>query len=1192
MPINALRRLHEATASEVESLSISRIESRRYVMHFLADRLLAIAPRNLVDLIDPCRFNQPKLLQLLTTTMKDGLPASGCELNDAVQREFAKPEATLFVLAASSGCMLQHALLHLAGGDREQEGDLKIPGVEVITGPLNQEIEDLKRIPPLLSFSPLSPPLGLSDTDAMTEDSASDLQRPTSNRLREEDDIQTPKQRHLQLISSSREIWDDIHTDYNRTGRTRYHHAQSFRPSIPLCWRKKYRGGLPPLSSPPFSLRAKLYKTESFLIEDMAGALIQSINIPASLAGPRNGKFQGPGKVKRAISMMVSLQTPGLRMRSFSGLRVGNALDSLRYSQKDFHSKMRAVISVRKGIASRGVVRAMFERFTEKAIKVIMLAQEEARRLGHNFVGTEQILLGLIGEGTGIAAKVLKSMGINLKDARVEVEKIIGRGSGFVAVEIPFTPRAKRVLELSLEEARQLGHNYIGSEHLLLGLLREGEGVAARVLENLGADPANIRTQVIRMVGENTEAVSAGVGGGSTGNKMPTLEEYGTNLTKLAEEGKLDPVVGRQQQIERVTQILGRRTKNNPCLIGEPGVGKTAIAEGLAQRIANGDVPETIEGKKVITLDMGLLVAGTKYRGEFEERLKKLMEEIKQSDEIILFIDEVHTLIGAGAAEGAIDAANILKPALARGELQCIGATTLDEYRKHIEKDAALERRFQPVKVPEPTVDETIQILKGLRERYEIHHKLRYTDESLVAAAQLSYQYISDRFLPDKAIDLIDEAGSRVRLRHAQLPEEARELEKELRQITKEKNEAVRGQDFEKAGELRDREMDLKAQISAVADKSKEMSKAETEAGDGGAVVTEADIQHIVSSWTGIPVEKVSTDESDRLLKMEEILHKRVIGQDEAVKAISRAIRRARVGLKNPSRPIASFIFSGPTGVGKSELAKALAAYYFGSEEAMIRLDMSEFMERHTVSKLIGSPPGYVGYTEGGQLTEAVRRRPYTVVLFDEIEKAHPDVFNMMLQILEDGRLTDSKGRTVDFKNTLLIMTSNVGSSVIEKGGRRIGFDLEYDEKDSSYNRIKSLVTEELKQYFRPEFLNRLDEMIVFRQLTKQEVKEIADIMLKEVFQRLEMKDIELQVTERFRDRVVEEGYNPSYGARPLRRAIMRLLEDSMAEKMLSCEIKGGDSVIVDVDSDGNVIVLNGSGGATLEPLAEAPLSI
>ncbi|BAT79299.1 Chaperone protein [Vigna angularis] len=919
----------------------------------------------------------------------------------------------------------------------------------------------------------------------------------------------------------------------------------------------------------------------------MARVLAQSINVPGLVAEHRHGQQKGSGRSKRPAKMMNAVRTNGLRMSGFTGLRTFNPLDTMLRPGIDFHSKVSIATSAHRGRSTRCVPKAMFERFTEKAIKVIMLAQEEARRLGHNFVGTEQILLGLIGEGTGIAAKVLKSMGINLKDARVEVEKIIGRGSGFVAVEIPFTPRAKRVLELSLEEARQLGHNYIGSEHLLLGLLREGEGVAARVLENLGADPTNIRTQVIRMVGESADSVTATVGSGSSGNKMPTLEEYGTNLTKLAEEGKLDPVVGRQQQIERVTQILGRRTKNNPCLIGEPGVGKTAIAEGLAQRIANGDVPETIEGKKVITLDMGLLVAGTKYRGEFEERLKKLMEEIKQSDEIILFIDEVHTLIGAGAAEGAIDAANILKPALARGELQCIGATTLDEYRKHIEKDPALERRFQPVKVPEPTVDETIQILKGLRERYEIHHKLRYTDEALVAAAQLSYQYISDRFLPDKAIDLIDEAGSRVRLQHAQLPEEARELDKEVRQIIKEKEEAVRNQDFEKAGELRDREMDLKAQISTLIEKGKEMSKAETEAGDAGPTVTEADIQHIVSSWTGIPVEKVSTDESDRLLKMEETLHKRVIGQDEAVKAISRAIRRARVGLKNPNRPIASFIFSGPTGVGKSELAKALAAYYFGSEEAMIRLDMSEFMERHTVSKLIGSPPGYVGYTEGGQLTEAVRRRPYTVVLFDEIEKAHPDVFNMMLQILEDGRLTDSKGRTVDFKNTLLIMTSNVGSSVIEKGGRRIGFDLDYDEKDSSYNRIKSLVTEELKQYFRPEFLNRLDEMIVFRQLTKLEVKEIADIMLNEVFSRLKVKDIELQVTERFRDRVVEEGYNPSYGARPLRRAIMRLLEDSMAEKMLAREIKEGDSVIVDVDSDGNVIVLNGSSGAP-ESLPEA----
>jgi ATP-dependent Clp protease ATP-binding subunit ClpC len=782
-----------------------------------------------------------------------------------------------------------------------------------------------------------------------------------------------------------------------------------------------------------------------------------------------------------------------------------------------------------------------------------------------------------VGEGTGIAAKVLKSMGVNLKEARVEVEKIIGRGSGFVAVEIPFTPRAKRVLELSLEEARQLGHSYIGTEHLLLGLLREGEGVAARVLEGLGVDLGKIRTQVVRMVGESQEAV--GVGGGSSGsNKTPTLEEYGTDITKQASEGKLDPVVGRANEIERVTQILGRRTKNNPCLIGEPGVGKTAISEGLSQMIVGGEAPETIEDKVVISLDMGLLVAGTKYRGEFEERLKKLMEEVKSNPEIIMVIDEVHTLIGAGAAEGAIDAANILKPALARGELQCIGATTIDEYRKHIEKDPALERRFQPVTVPEPSVEETKQILRGLRERYEAHHKLHFTDESLDAAAQLASQYISDRFLPDKAIDLIDEAGSRVRLQHAQLPEEARELDKELRALLKEKDAAVRGQDFEKAGQLRDREMELKAQIQSFMAQAKEEGKAVAEDGDQGPQVTESDIAKVVAAWTGVPVDKVSADESERLLKMEEVLHNRIIGQEEAVKAISRAVRRARVGLKNPNRPIASFIFSGPTGVGKSELCKALATYYFGSEEAMVRLDMSEFMERHTVSKLIGSPPGYVGYNEGGQLTEAVRRRPYTLVLFDEIEKAHPDVFNMMLQILEDGRLTDSKGRVVDFKNTLLIMTSNVGSSVIEKGGGGLGFELNADAADTSYNRIKTLVNEELKQYFRPEFLNRLDEIIVFRQLTKMEVGEIAGLMLKDIFGRMQEKGMTLEVTDRMRDRIIDEGYNPSYGARPLRRAIMRLLEDSLAERLLEGDIKEGDSVIVDVDASGQVIVLNGEG--------------
>lgn len=814
----------------------------------------------------------------------------------------------------------------------------------------------------------------------------------------------------------------------------------------------------------------------------------------------------------------------------------------------------------------------MFERFTEKAIKVIMLAQEEARRLGHNFVGTEQILLGLIGEGTGVAAKVLKSMGVNLKDARIEVEKIIGRGSGFVAVEIPFTPRAKRVLELSLEEARQLGHNYIGTEHLLLGLIREGEGVAARVLENLGVDLSKVRTQVIRQLGETAE-VTSGSGGSRT--KTPTLDEFGSNLTQMAADGKLDPVVGRQKEIERVIQILGRRTKNNPVLIGEPGVGKTAIAEGLAQSIANNDIPDILEEKRVVTLDIGLLVAGTKYRGEFEERLKKIMDEIRSAGNVILVIDEVHTLIGAGAAEGAIDAANILKPALARGELQCIGATTLDEYRKHIERDAALERRFQPVIVGEPSVEETIEILHGLRERYEQHHKLKIGDDALEAAAQLADRYISDRFLPDKAIDLIDEAGSRVRLLNSQLPPAAKELDKELRQVLRDKDDAVRSQDFDKAGELRDREMEIKSEIRSIA-QNKKAADADDES-IVAPVVTEEDIAQVVAAWTGVPVNKLTESESEKLMHMEDTLHGRLIGQDEAVKAVSRAIRRARVGLKNPNRPIASFIFSGPTGVGKTELTKSLAAYFFGSEDAMVRLDMSEFMERHTVSKLIGSPPGYVGYSEGGQLTEAVRRRPYTVVLFDEIEKAHPDVFNLLLQILEDGRLTDAKGRTVDFKNTLIIMTSNIGSKVIEKGGGGLGFEFSgEDASDSQYNRIRALVNEELKQYFRPEFLNRLDEIIVFRQLTKDEVKEIAIIMLQEVFGRLTERGIELEVTDRFKERLIEEGYNPSYGARPLRRAIMRLLEDSLAEEILSGRLKDGDAATVDVDADGKVQVTAG----------------
>ena len=815
----------------------------------------------------------------------------------------------------------------------------------------------------------------------------------------------------------------------------------------------------------------------------------------------------------------------------------------------------------------------MFEHFTDKAIKAIMLAQEEARRLGHNFVGTEQILLGLIGEGTGIAATILTDLGVTLEDARQEVEKIIGRGSGFVPTEIPFTPKVKRVFEQAFQEARKLDHNYIAPEHLLLGLIEAGEGVAAKVLENLDVDLSKARTAVIRALGEVAAVNSGGrqerSSTRSSSGKTRALEEFGTNLTQLAVEGKLDPVVGRQKEIERAVQILGRRTKNNPILIGEPGVGKTAIAEGLAQRIVNKSIPDILEDKQVIALDMGLLIAGTRFRGEFEERLKTIMDEIRSAGNVILVIDEVHTLIGTGGVEGSMDAANLLKPALARGELQCLGATTIDEYRKHIERDAALERRFQPIMVGEPTVEETIDILHGLRDRYEQHHKVKMSDAALEAAARLSDRYIPDRFLPDKAIDLIDEAGSRVHLANSQQPAAVKELNKELRQVTKEKEEAVKAQDFDKAGNLRDREIEIAAEVGAIAQNKNEAREAKS------PVVDEEDIAQIVASWTGVPVNKLTESESELLLHLEDTLHQRLIGQEEAVTAVSRAIRRARVGLKNPNRPIASFIFSGPTGVGKTELTKALAAYFFGSESAMIRLDMSEFMERHTVSKLIGSPPGYVGYDEGGQLTEAVRRKPYTVVLFDEIEKAHPDVFNMLLQILEDGRLTDAKGRTVDFKNTLLIMTSNIGSRVIEKGGGGLGFDFSSENQaQSQYNRVRSLVNEELKQYFRPEFLNRLDEIIVFRQLTKDEVKQIADILLREVSTRLAEQGIALEVSERFKDRVVEEGYNPSYGARPLRRAITRLLEDSLAEAMLSGQVKNGDTAIVDVGDDAEVRVV------------------
>lgn len=807
----------------------------------------------------------------------------------------------------------------------------------------------------------------------------------------------------------------------------------------------------------------------------------------------------------------------------------------------------------------------MFERFTEKAIKVIMLAQEEARRLGHNFVGTEQILLGLIGEGTGIAAKTLKAMGVNLKEARAEVEKIIGRGSGFVAVEIPFTPRAKRVLELSWDEARQLGHNYIGTEHLLLGLIREGEGVAARVLENLGVDLNKVRSNVIKMLGE-TRTGSSTTTTTQGRSKTPTLDEFGINLTQAAQEQRLDPVVGREKEIERVVQILGRRTKNNPVLIGEPGVGKTAIAEGLAIRIVNNDVPEVLEDKRLVQLDMGLLVAGTKYRGEFEERLKKIMDEIRANGNIILVIDEMHTLIGAGAAEGAIDAANILKPALSRGELQVIGATTLDEYRKHVERDAALERRFQPVYVDQPSADEATEIIQGLRQKYEEHHKLIITDEAIDAAVKLSDRYITERFLPDKAIDLIDEASSRVRLKASSLPPEGKEVEKELKKVIKEKEQAIRNQEFEKASQLRDTEAELRDKIREISQKWK------TEQEANKSKVTEEDIAFIVSSWTGIPVTKLTEGESERLLKLEDILHDRVIGQHSAVVAISKAIRRARVGLKNPNRPIGSFIFSGPTGVGKTELAKALAEAIFGSEDNMVRVDMSEFMEKHSTSKLIGSPPGYVGYNEGGHLTETIRKKPYSVVLFDEVEKAHPDVFNLLLQILDDGRLSDSRGRTVNFKNTIIIMTSNIGARNIETTSK-LGFAIADDMEKDRYERMKETVNEEMKKFFKPEFINRLDDVIVFAHLSKPEIRQIVDIMLKDLFKRLQAQSINIEIPDEVKDYLADEGYSATYGARPLRRVIQKKIEDPIAEEILMGGYNDDDKI--NLALDGKEIVFN-----------------
>ena len=809
----------------------------------------------------------------------------------------------------------------------------------------------------------------------------------------------------------------------------------------------------------------------------------------------------------------------------------------------------------------------MFERFTEKAIKVIMLAQEEARRLGHNFVGTEQVLLGLIGEGTGIAAKTLKSMGVTLKDARVEVEKIIGRGSGFVAVEIPFTPRAKRVLELSWDEARQLGHNYIGTEHLLLGLIREGEGVAARVLENLGVDLNKVRSNVVKMLGDSKPTAAAGAGSSSSSSsqaskvKTPSLDEFGTDLTLAASELRLDPVVGREKEIERVIQILARRTKNNPVLLGEPGVGKTAVAEGLAIRIVNSEVPDILENKKIIQLDMGLLIAGTKYRGEFEERLKKIMDEIRQAGNVILVIDEMHTLIGAGAAEGAIDAANILKPALSRGEIQVIGATTSDEYRKYIEKDSALERRFQPVIIEEPSIDETIEIIRGLKPKYEDHHNLIISDDAIIAATKLSSKYINDRFLPDKAIDVIDEASSKVRLKVCTLSPEGKELEKELKDIIREKEDAIRNQEFERASALRDDEANMKDKIREVSEEWRRQNDANK------PTVTEEDVAEVVATMTGVPVTKLTEGESERLLKLEETLHNRVIGQSDAVTAIAKAIRRARVGLKSPNRPIGSFIFSGPTGVGKTELAKALAEAIFGSEDNMIRVDMSEFMEKHSTAKLIGSPPGYVGYDDGGHLAELVRKKPYSVILFDEIEKAHPDVFNIMLQILDDGRLTDAKGRHINFKNTVIIMTSNVGASMISTAGK-LGFSTAETAKQDKYERLKETVNEELKKAFRPEFLNRIDDIIVFSHLSKEEIRQIVDLMMKDLFKRLSERDLSIEVTDEVKDYLAKDGYNEAYGARPLRRLIQKKIEDQLAEEILTNAYKPGDTILLKLVDD------------------------
>ncbi|HYE82985.1 MAG TPA: ATP-dependent Clp protease ATP-binding subunit [Clostridia bacterium] len=802
----------------------------------------------------------------------------------------------------------------------------------------------------------------------------------------------------------------------------------------------------------------------------------------------------------------------------------------------------------------------VFDRFTERAQKVMVYSQEEAIRLNHSYIGTEHILLGLIREGEGIAAQVLRNKGVALDAFRQQVENVIGKGEQAVEQVMGYTPRTKTVLELSVDEARNLGHSYIGTEHLLLALIREGEGVAAQILAGLGLNFDNVRQEVMSLLNDE-RGKGKSTAAQAKGSNTPALNQFGRDLTEMAREGKLDPIIGREKEIERVIQILSRRTKNNPVLIGDPGVGKTAIAEGLAQKIIESNIPEILKGKRVITLDLSSMVAGSKYRGEFEERLKNVMNEIREAKNIILFIDEMHTIIGAGGAEGAIDASNILKPALARGEIQAIGATTLDEYRKHVEKDPALERRFQPVTVGEPTKEEALLILEGLRDKYEAHHKVKITDDAIKAAVELSDRYIADRFLPDKAIDLVDEAASKVRIKIFTAPPDLKKLEDGIAALDKEKAEAISLQNYEQAAQIRDSIQSLKQQLE---DSKKNWNDKAT---SKDSVVTDEDIATIVSSWTGIPVTKLAEEESKRLLNLESILHKRVIGQEEAVLAVSKAIRRARVGLKDPKRPVGSFIFLGPTGVGKTELSKALAEALFGDENAVIRVDMSEYMEKHTVSKLIGSPPGYVGYEEGGQLTEKVRRKPYSVILLDEIEKAHPDVFNVLLQILDDGRLTDGKGRTVDFKNTVVIMTSNVGVSTIKKQAV-LGFATSTNEREDAYEKMKGNVMEELKRTFRPEFLNRVDEIIVFHQLAEEHLKQIVEMMLRSLMDRINEMNISVEVTDKAKELLVDKGYDQAYGARPLRRAIQKMVEDQLSEEMLKGDIKPGSDVLIDEEND------------------------